>query len=122
MVSNVFAASMINGVIVFSGEPVTKTEIVEGVPKQYDLGRLDSVKYRAEISKAGSKYYWTSRGNLEMDKRTSGIYTTFTAVNGSGYVRVDESRLIKKSVVYTEHVTLGLNSITYLGVGFIGIN
>jgi hypothetical protein len=45
------------------------------------------------ISEIGGNYYWVTRENKEMFRRTSGTFVTYAAVDGSGYVRVIERSL-----------------------------
>ncbi len=77
-----------------------------------------------KISKIGDRYFWTSRDNLELFRSEEGIFVTFFATNGAGYVRVikaneriGNSALSKmdENFDYVEHVILGLRGYTYYG-------
>lgn len=118
-----FSGSLIaESVTVFKGYPAIK--IIERgssrdanevlVAKAPDLACV--------ISNIDGKFYWASRENVEVFPMVSGAFTTYLAVNGSGYVRVSspEARAGLKNAGegehdYVEHLLLGLNSITYYG-------
>ena len=124
------------------GEPRTQSERVEfeGFPdvrltisnngKFYVSSDVmesdDSTEHGVRIIETGGRYYWASRNMTEMSKTVSGAFTTYAALNGSGYVRTgfdaleelasaatDEDR---PRVVYTEHLLNGFLSITYVGL------
>lgn len=116
--------------IVFTGLPTVK--ISEGgtsrVSETMTKDKAVRFKYRCVITKVDDKYYWTSRESTELLPFSSGIFVTYWAVNGSGYVRVVRTDLkaeLKKiaAVVgdpeakfdYVEHLLLGLKSVTYYG-------
>ena len=118
-----FSGSLIaESVTVFKGYPAIK--IIERgssrdanevlVAKAPDLACV--------ISNIDGKFYWASRENVEVFPMVSGAFTTYLAINGSGYVRVSnlEFRAGLKTAGegehdYVEHLLLGLNSITYYG-------
>jgi hypothetical protein len=109
---------------VFNGVPVIK--ISEG-----GLERLPEVlltekatNLRCVISEIGGKYYWATRENKELTRRSTGAFITYSAVDGSGYIRVIDPAY-KAAVAlasptesrfdYVEHLLLGLRSVTYYG-------
>jgi len=73
---------------IFSGMPTLKISEggIERSPEK--LARKDAANLKCVISKIGAKYYWASRENKEMFREESGAFTTFFAIDGSGYVRV----------------------------------
>ena len=97
--------------LIYYGQPVKKTETVDSKSSDYALSGKDSKSYEVIIEKRGSKFFWKSRNNIEMKKNTSGIYTIYTAENGSGYVKMTQG----KDSSYLEHIHQGLNTITYFG-------
>ena len=109
---------------VFSGVPVIKVS-EGGVERlQEAVPRDKAVEVACVISEIGGKYYWATRENKEMVRRTSGAFITYTAVDGSGYVRViDPSAKEAASLMsateakfdYVEHLVLGLRNVTYFG-------
>lgn len=109
---------------VFSGVPVLKVSEggVERLPEP--LPGDKAVNLGCVISEIGGKYYWATRENKEMVRRTSGAFITYIAVDGSGYVRVvDPSAKGAASMIspteakfdYVEHLLVGLRSVTYFG-------
>jgi hypothetical protein len=112
--------------IVFSGKPNVKVEIMEGKSKEYTLSKPQSEDYKVVITQVGDKFYWLSRQNAELIPNTSGFYITFTAKNGSGYIRtlIPEARAIFRQMseaeqqsqyLYFEHLVHQMGSITYFG-------
>ena len=86
----------------------------------------DRKEHGVRIVERGGRYYWASREMTEVSKTVSGVFTTYMALNGSGYVRTgfdgleelanvfrDEER---PTVLYTEHLLNGFTSITYVGL------
>ena len=86
--------------------------------------RSTAVNLACVISEIGVRFYWASRDNKELRRYESGAFTTFVAVDGSGYVRVIHSDMkaaaalvygSAKEFDYVEHMLLGLDSVTYYG-------
>ena len=109
---------------VFTGLPNVKISeggsgrLVEAVP------RSQAANLQCVISEIGGKYYWATRGNKELSRNVGGAFITYTAVDGSGYVRIIDPQ--RKSIAssmseteatfdYVEHALLGLRSVTYYG-------
>jgi len=76
------------------------------------------------ITLSGQKCYWSSRGNKELVAFSSGAFTTYVALDGSGFVRVvDPASKASASLMspteakfeYVEHLLVGLRSVTYYG-------
>ena len=100
--------------------------------RRYKIALLIIFPVTAFVSEAygqelrDGRYFWTSRKMTEMSRSESGVYITYTALNGSGFVKVyaeEMRRLIellpeedsRSEVRYIEHVYLGLTTITYVG-------
>lgn len=112
--------------VVFEGFPVKKIETNENSSNTSLLSKEQSTEYKVVIVKDGEKYYWETRGNLQVVPMASGFYVTYLAVNGAGYVRTlaPEARNIykqipkeeqSKSFLYFEHLVHQMGSITYYG-------
>jgi hypothetical protein len=110
---------------VFSGVPTIKISEggIERSPEK--LERKDAPNLKCVISKIGEKYYWATRENKEMFRIESGAFTTFFAVDGSGYVRIVQPAMKESASLmaeteakfdYVEHMLIGLRSVTYYGV------
>ncbi|MDA0687666.1 MAG: hypothetical protein O2948_03390 [Proteobacteria bacterium] len=78
------------------------------------------------ITRDGDNYFWASRGNIQLAVTHSGIYTTYIAVDGSGYIRTvndtARERFIEQSpsnvlgrYTYVEHISEDLTSISIYG-------
>jgi hypothetical protein len=97
---------------VFAGIPSVKVtesgtqRAVENIPRE-KAANLSIV-----ISEIGGKYYWATRDNRELARSVSGAFTTYTAVDGVGYVRVAAPG---GRFDYVEHLLIGLSSVTYYG-------
>jgi hypothetical protein len=109
---------------VFIGVPTVK--ISEGGTDRAveKLARDKGLNLKCVVSRIGETYYWASRDNVRLVRVESGIFVTFIAVNGSGYVRLIElgkdkegpqHRVTEESFAYVEHLLLGLGSLTYYG-------
>lgn len=109
---------------IFSGMPTIKVSEggIERSPEE--VARKDAANLKCVISKIGAKYYWASRENKEMFREESGAFTTFVAMDGSGYVRIIQPEMKESASLmseteakfdYVEHLLIGLRSVTYYG-------
>jgi len=112
---------------VFKGIPSIKISEAGASRKPEKLKRKEAVNLSCVISKIGNDYYWASRENTPLTRTESGSFITYTASNGSGYIRVIKSGGKKtaslmseteKKFDYVEHLLLGLRTITYFGVKY----
>ncbi|MEW8288527.1 MAG: hypothetical protein AB2697_21305 [Candidatus Thiodiazotropha endolucinida] len=112
--------------VVFEGYPVKKIETNENSSNTSLLTKSQASEYKVTITKEGDKYFWATRGNLQVVPMQSGFYITYLAVNGAGYVRTmaPEARNIFKQMpakeqakqfLYFEHLVHQMGSITYYG-------
>lgn len=114
--------------IIFTGIPETK--ISEGGISRVSeiLTKEKAIDSKCTVTKIDEKYYWTTRQNIELIPIDSGVYTTFLAINGAGYIRIvkpEMKGMIKEmgSILkdteekfdYVEHLLLGLKAVTYYG-------
>jgi hypothetical protein len=117
-------AAQATALMAFRGRPELK--VSEGgmarVPTM--LGAEIGATLEVLITEVDGRYYWASRQNTEMGAVNSGAFTTFIALNGTGYVRVKAENIAdtdfpvtptEQRFDYVEHILLGLNSITYYG-------
>jgi len=122
----VFSGSALAGELVFEGYPIKRIETTEQTTSSYDVLKSKASEFRVVIELEGGNYYWRSRENLLLVRTESGVYITYLAANGSGYVRVlsdamrevykmlpDEEK--QKHYLYMEHLIHQLGSITYYG-------
>lgn len=110
---------------VFTGLPAQKIS-ESGLDRRVDpVPRDATVNLRCVVSEIGGKFYWASRDNKELIRLRSGAFTTFVAVDGSGYIRIIDPAqrpLLTMSATeakfdYVEHLLFGLRSVTYHGSG-----
>ena len=113
--NNALAATLI-----FEGYPTRKVAVYPAEVNTFKLKEAESTEFKVVIEKEGEKYYWRSRDNIEMTREVSGLFVTYLATNGAGYVRVYYDGITRHfkhdSYRYTEHVTFHLSSITYYGI------
>jgi hypothetical protein len=120
------SGSAFAGELVFEGYPDKRIEITEQTSASYDVPKSKASEYRVVIEREGKNYYWRSRENLQLVRTQSGVYVTYLAANGSGYIRVlnDAMREMYKlltdeekqnNYLYMEHLIHRLGSITYYG-------
>ena len=87
--------------IVFTGIPEIKIRIVNGTQETPEkLSQAKTIEYKCTITKIDNKYYWTTRENVELipiQSASPGVWATFIAANGSGYVRVIDPEMKKIS-------------------------
>ena len=111
---------------IFKGLPILKIS-EGGISRVVEKIRLDTaVNLKCIISKIGNSYYWASRENVELMRIDSGIFITFIAPNGSGYIRTlipdfkESASLMltdtEAKYDYVEHLLFGLRSVTFYGM------
>lgn len=114
------------GVLEFEGTPRIKAVVSGAAVSSVELSSDEALKYRVEIVRRGGDYFWKSREDLPMHKKSSGAFITYIALSGAGYVRIVNPELrpslctADRSIfdctfMYVERLTLGLNSIIYYG-------
>jgi hypothetical protein len=112
--------------VIFTGKPTVKIEMMDGNSKEYRLTHSQTDKLKVVVTQVGEKFYWTSRQNHELTPNKSGFYITYTAKNGSGYIRTmsPQARAIFSQMsetekqgqyIYFEHLIHQMGSITYFG-------
>ena len=110
----------------FEGIPSAAVEVNEGATRSLEVSSSRVPDLKVKIVQEGGKYIWASRNNLTLNKTETGVYITYTATNGAGYVRVLNPMMRKaldslppeqraKEFTYMEHMVNRLGSITYFG-------
>jgi hypothetical protein len=110
--------------IVFRGIPSVK--IVEaGLERGAEkIEQSKALSVSCIVREIDGKFLWETRGNKQLLKTDGGAFITFSAVDGSGYIRVlkpmpkETMSLMsttEQNFDYTEHMLLGLRTITYYG-------
>ena len=119
-------ADQLIGDIIFEGYPVIKFETNGIESAEHVLGSSDGMEYKVQITKQGEKFYWATRGNAQLHPVISGVYVTYIAINGAGYVRTYSEQMMRlynslpeiqkqTELTYMEHLTHQIGSITYYG-------
>ena len=105
--------------IIFIGVPLSKTELSGDNVARTTLNALAQQEFQVVIVEDGGRYFWKTREMKELERQESGIYVTYQAVDGSGYVRIGSLTAIDSNttqdISYIEHLKLGLSTITYQG-------
>ncbi len=119
--------------IVFIGSPEFRLQhsgTSKGRIEKVEFAHNEKMEWACVIVKRMGKYYWRSRENKELIVVQAGEYLTFSPGNGSSdYVKVripytPDPKLEQLSRLefdpsahyeYTEHLTIGLTSISYWG-------
>lgn len=112
--------------IEFEGTPFKRVQNSFENRQTFDLDADERGEFSVRIVQEGENYFWATRDNTPMVKVESGIYVTYIAANGSGFVRTlnetardaflqaPDNNIIGQ-ITYIEHLLLGLESITYYG-------
>jgi hypothetical protein len=111
---------------VFSATPSLQIITGEAVCSKTDLTKGMQERPRCVISRIGEGYYWASRNNTPLNRSESGIFVVFSAINGSGYIKIlmPELKPAKSAASligvsgkhdYVEHLSHMLGGVTYYG-------
>lgn len=101
--------------IVLVGTPTSSTHSNPDGATHGSLSTEERSEFRVVIDQSDGSFRWTSRGDVEMFRRTSGIYDVYVATDGSGYVKVERGELVGSENRYIEHIHVGLGTVTYFG-------
>lgn len=112
--------------VAFEGRPVWKVETSAGGTFRDEMRADASFEYQVRVLERNGRYYWASREMKELVRSESGVYVTYHAVDGSGYVRVLRPAFSRPKAStapageefepeYMEHLILGFATITYFG-------
>lgn len=101
-------------IVVLKGTPIIQNKSSFEDSGNLQLSESQQAESKLIITKRGTKYYWTSRQDRELTRHESGVYSIFLETKGAGYVK---TMMSDDKVLYMEHMGLGLETITYWGVG-----
>jgi len=93
------------------GRPLTRANCEVGGCTTETLAEAKQAEYELVITRSGAEYFWTSREGKTLRKTQGGAFTYFVS-DASGYVKMTD---LGGECLYTEHVTLGLQSVSYWG-------
>ncbi len=100
---------------IFTGTPIARTVLDGDQAQRTMLDSSSQSEFQVIIQKLDDRYFWKTREMKELEKHQSGIFVTYQAIDGSGYVRIDSSADASSPTGYIEHLKLGLATITYQG-------
>jgi hypothetical protein len=100
---------------IFTGTPIARTVLDGDQAQRTMLDSSSQSEFQVIIQKLDDRYFWKTREMKELEKHQSGIFVTYQAIDGSGYVRIDSSADASSPTGYIEHQKLGLATITYQG-------
>ena len=108
------------------GVPRVRIVIEDAVPRTDVLTVEQQREFVMRIVERGGRYFWASREMTEMSRSESGVYVIYTALNGSGFVKIyalhmrrmgeqlpEQDR--RREIRYIEQVSLGFTTFTYVG-------
>ncbi len=79
-----FTTSLVAQEVVLVGTPAKLVELDQfGDRATYN----DFLKVNLRITRDGEQYYWASRGDIPLARKEDGIYVTYVALDGSGYIQ-----------------------------------
>ena len=118
----IFSAQVCASTVVLNATPETRVDSDSGSTTRKILSESEQNEYRVLIVKDGEKYFWATRENRELIHRISGAHHYFIDPQGGGYVKVFDTSFLPDFLreqgprfAYYEHLSLGLQTITYWG-------
>ncbi len=99
--------------VVLNGLPSYRVTASAGEAGHSELTESERFEFRILITKRGNDYLWASRDGRRLLHSESGIFHYFIDPKGAGYVKVTS---LADGVLYYEHMSLGMDTITYWGV------
>lgn len=101
------------GEVVFVGEPIAKVVMSGEKAYRTALTVSEQSEFQSVIIEKAGRYFWKTREMKELERSESGRFITYFATDGKGYIKVDSNA--SQTTGYIEHLSLGLNTITYQG-------
>lgn len=109
-------------VFIFNG--YTETIVFEGMPLVRNSASVENsinervkgekqINYKLIITKEGKNYIWFSREKKKLKYSKRGALHYFINPEGRGYIKISKARGGK--YLYLEHMSRGLQTITYWG-------
>ena len=108
--------------VVLNATPTSRVDSDSSVTTRIILSESEQNEYRVLIVKDGEKYFWATRENRELVHRIGGATHYFIDPLGGGYIKVFDTSFLPDFLreqgprfAYYEHLSLGLQTITYWG-------
>ncbi len=99
--------------IVLNGLPLIQNKASFENSSNAKMTESQSNEYRLLIIKHGDNYFWASRNNKQLILRISGAFHIFIEPGGAGYIKIMNS---DEGALYMEHMSIGLQTVTYWGM------
>lgn len=99
--------------IVFEGTPLVRNSSSAEEAKNELVQGESQTNYKLIISKEGDEYVWFSREKKKLTRIRSDAFDYFVNPEGSGYIKIAKDENGK--YLYMEHMSFGLQTITYWG-------
>ena len=100
--------------IVFEGIPLVKnSSSIENSLNEQVSGE-EQINYKLIITKKGKDYMWFSREKKKLVHSKNGVFDYFVNPEGSGYIKI--AKTSNGKYLYLEHMSIGLQTVTYWGV------
>ena len=116
---NVVALDHSNAQDGFYGVPERKTETIGSKSETTNLDKTKKLEYHVKIERTKSEskpiYVWRTREDKPMFHSASTEYDTYTAIDGSGFVKVSRNKKDPTGFKYVECLSLGLAVVCYHG-------
>lgn len=118
------ATSAVANEAVIAAEPFIRVRSSASEAAREKLSSSEAKSNALVISKSGSEYIWVSRQSRQLVYLRSGAYHLFIDPRGGGYVKVFDQNVLPEAMRqpgprfrWYEHVSVGLETITYWGEG-----
>lgn len=115
-----------NDGVIFQGFPFHRVVIEEiDKPRAELIPEEKKAEFRIEIVRKDGEFFWASREDKPLVYiGRSGLFETWLAAGGSGYIRIAPQAANDPSAdatqfVYMEHLVNRLGSVTYWGKGYL---
>jgi hypothetical protein len=107
---------------VIAAEPFARVKSAASDTAREKLSSSEAKKNALVISKSGSEYIWATRQSRQLVYVQSGAFHLFIDPRGGGYVKVFDQHALPEAMRqpgprfrWYEHVSIGLETITYWG-------
>src|SRR5690606_31125354 len=73
---------------IFEGRPLLKVQVSFGNTDERRLTDNESFEFQVRIVERDGRYFWATRAMKELRRSVSGVYITYHAIDGTGYIRI----------------------------------
>lgn len=123
MICSLNPFSVLADTVVLNGLPTVRVTSSSDSTVRETLPESKQHEFRILITKNGEDYIWVTRDNRQLIHTKSGVHDLFIDPRGGGYIKVLDQEFLPESmqdsraqILYMEHLSLMLTTITYWGV------